>query len=271
VTPSKGALAPTASGIDTLDTLAVHRHYLNITPLPAGCPLAAADVNGDSMITTLDALAIQRFYIGRTFGTASVGQHKFSPVSRSYPAISSDQTGQNYDALIVGDVAGPFVNRQGGALRNITSGDSNQPSTMSVAISLPEVSRGQSKINNRAAAVTSSFVDAKDNLVGFQGDFTFDERVVTFQNEPVQKAGLTGGNWSVKGNVLPGAGPIRTLRVSAFSTDFTPLTGSGPLFELKLSKVSKTAQGTQLIWAAQPNDFIFIDGERNVHRPINAR
>jgi hypothetical protein len=37
-------------------------------------------------------------------------------------------------------------------------------------------------------------MDAKNKLVRYRRGFTFDERVVTFQSEPVQKAGLTGGN-----------------------------------------------------------------------------
>ena len=85
--------------------------------------------------------------------------------------------------------------------------------------------------SNFITAVKTSEIDAKNKLVGFQGDLTFDERVVTFQSEPVQAAGLTGTNWNVTGNVLAGAGPIRTLRVSAYSNDFTPLSGSGTLFE----------------------------------------
>ena len=54
--------------------------------------------------------------------------------------------------------------------------------------------------------VTTTAVDAKNNLVGFQGDFTFDERVVTFHGEPVQKAGITGGNWNVSRNVSAWSG-----------------------------------------------------------------
>ena len=99
-------------------------------------------------------------------------------------------------------------------------------------------------------------------IVGFQGDFTFDERIVTFQSPPVQKAGLTGGNWNVSGNVLPGAGPIRTLRISAYSNDLTPLSGSGTLFELRMTRVSKADQSTQLLWAAPPDNFIFIDTDQ---------
>src|SRR5438477_9013206 len=45
--------------------------------------------------------------------------------------------------------------------------------------------------------VASSNIDAGLNLVGFQGDFTFDQTVVSFSNPPLQKAGLTAGNWNV--------------------------------------------------------------------------
>jgi hypothetical protein len=83
----------------------------------------------------------------------------------------------------------------------------------------------------------------------------------------VQNAGITGGNWNVSGNVLPGAGPIRTLRLSAYSNDFTPLSGSGTLFELRMSKVSQAVQGTQLLWAPPPDQFIFIDADLNTQKP----
>ena len=118
----------------------------------------------------------------------------------------------------------------------------------------------------------TSAIDAKNNLVGFQGDFTFDERVVTFQSEPVQKAGITGGNWNVSGNVLPGTGPIRTLRVSAYSNDFTPLSGSGTLFELRMGPSgSHSAVATHpLIWAAPPDQFIFIDADLKTQSAGNA-
>ena len=135
-------------------------------------------------------------------------------------------------------------------------------------IALPDVVVDQSR-TNVIAAVTASAIDARNNLVGFQGDFTFDERVITFEREPVQKAGLTGGNWNVSGNVLDGAGPIRTLRISAYSNDFTPLSGEGVLFELRITRVSKAAQSSQLIWAASPDHFLFIDADLKTQKPGN--
>src|SRR6266446_4928291 len=112
--------------------------------------------------------------------------------------------------------------------------------------------------------VTSINIDASLNYVGFQGDFTFDQTVVSFSSPPLQKAGLTGGNWNVTGSVLPGAGPTRTVRVSAFSNDFTPLSGSGTLYELRMLRVSgMPGASTALTWAPAPDNFFFIDGDLN--------
>jgi hypothetical protein len=109
ITPTKPALPPGSNGINTVDVVAVQRHFLNITLLPPGCRLTAADVNGDSNINTIDVIAIQRFFLGSSTGIANTGKYSFNPATRSYPTVSSDQTNQNYDALVFGDVASPFV------------------------------------------------------------------------------------------------------------------------------------------------------------------
>ena len=87
----------------------------------------------------------------------------------------------------------------------------------------------------------------------------------------MQNAGLTAGNWNVSGNILPGPGPIRTLRVSAYSNDVTPLSGSGTLFELRMKGVSHIGQRSQLLWAAPPDEFIFIDSDLKVHGAAEPR
>ncbi len=111
VTPTKASLAPASAGINTVDVVAVQRHFLNITPIPPGCGLTAADVNGSATIDTSDVIAIQRFSLGLTTGIANVGKYQFTPVNRSYPGVSNDQTAQNYNALVLGDVASAFVHR----------------------------------------------------------------------------------------------------------------------------------------------------------------
>ena len=228
----------------------------------------AADVSGDVLVNTVDLIAIQRFFLGLTTGIANTGKYQFSPASRSYPVITSNQATQNYDTLVFGDVVSPFAERASspsptGVVEDKPAGEVLPTVT---AITLPEVTidRSQGDFNT---AVTTTVIDAKNNLVGFQGDFTFDQRVITFQSEPVQKAGITGGNWSVSGNVLAGTGPIRTLRISAYSLDFKPLAGSGTLFELRMARVSQAAQSAPLSWSAPPNQFIFIDADLKTQPP----
>jgi hypothetical protein len=124
VTPTKAALAPSSAGIDTVDVVAVQRHFLNLgTPL-SGCRLTAADVNADTGIDTVDVIAVQRFFLGLSTGIANTGKYQFNPVSRSYPGVVSNQTGQNYDALVFGDVASGFVYRPGGGA-DINANDLN--------------------------------------------------------------------------------------------------------------------------------------------------
>jgi hypothetical protein len=106
---NNAALAPGSAGINTVDVIAVQRHFLNVTPIPPGCRLTAADVNGSNGVDTVDVVAIQRFFLGLSTGIANIGKYKFNPVTRSYPGVVSDQTGQNYHALIFGDVASGFV------------------------------------------------------------------------------------------------------------------------------------------------------------------
>ena len=108
VTPSKAPLAPGSSGINTVDVIAVQQHFLGVTPL-TGCRLAAADVNGDGRVDNIDVTAINRFYLGHSTGIGNTGTYKFIPISRTYTGVLTNQPAQNYDTLVFGDVASPFV------------------------------------------------------------------------------------------------------------------------------------------------------------------
>ena len=100
---------PGSAGINTVDVIAIQRHFLFLgTPL-AGCRLAAADVNSSAAVDTVDVIAVQRFFLIMPTGTANVGKYRFSPVNRSYAGGVGDQTGENYNTLIFGDVAAPFA------------------------------------------------------------------------------------------------------------------------------------------------------------------
>src|SRR5207237_1973248 len=104
VKPAQSAFSRGASGIDTADVLGVRRHFLGIALL-SGCDATAADVNDDLTVDTVDVLAIRRFYLGLNTGTANVGKWRFNPSSRSYDSLAASRSGQNYDALVIGDIS----------------------------------------------------------------------------------------------------------------------------------------------------------------------
>ena len=138
---------------------------------------------------------------------------------------------------------------------------------MPVTIAMP-MTTVDTNTSNFIQPVTASIIAATYNLTGFQGDLIFDSTVVSFQNPPVTATGLTASNWTVSANVLPGGGPTRTLHLSASSNTMTPLSGAGTLFNFYLSRVSNTpGTSCDLMWAASPNDFAFLDTGSNRRAP----
>ena len=108
VTPTKAARPPGSAGIDTRDVIFLIHHHFPPPPL-LDCRFTAADVNGVGGINTVDVIAIQRFVLALTTGIANTGKYQFNPVNRSYSGIVTNQTGQNYDTVVFGDVAPPYV------------------------------------------------------------------------------------------------------------------------------------------------------------------
>jgi hypothetical protein len=70
----------------------------------------AADVNGDAAVRMNDAMQIARYAVDlEGSGTNKAGDWIFDPPQRSYTNLQTDQTGQNYVAVIRGDVDGGWA------------------------------------------------------------------------------------------------------------------------------------------------------------------
>jgi hypothetical protein len=126
VVPSKAPRLPGSVGINTVDTIAIQRHFLLIVPIPPGCRLSAADAVVNGTINTQDVIATQRFFIGYTSGTGSVGQYKFTPTSSTYSNLGSSSV-TNYSMYVVGDVSNPFVTRPQEAWPNAAKQNEEDP------------------------------------------------------------------------------------------------------------------------------------------------
>ncbi|HEX8399812.1 MAG TPA: dockerin type I domain-containing protein, partial [Pyrinomonadaceae bacterium] len=73
--------------------------------------ILAADANGDGNITPFDATLILRYIAAgaSNANTGQVGNWKFDPVSRPYQPLNNSVSGENYTAILIGEVNGNWT------------------------------------------------------------------------------------------------------------------------------------------------------------------
>jgi hypothetical protein len=109
VTPQKTG---SVNGITPFDATLI----LRCVAAGANCALSenqriAADTNNDNSITPFDATLILRFVAanGQTTATGQTGAWKFIPNLRNYNAMLNSLSGENYTAILVGEVNGNWT------------------------------------------------------------------------------------------------------------------------------------------------------------------
>jgi leucyl aminopeptidase len=101
-------LAKTGSvnGINSLDAARIQQYLVGLTTLSAAQSLAA-DTDNNGIINSLDATRIQQYLVGIPSQNI-IGQWKFLPSIRQYNALSANLTGENFEAVLVGEVSGDW-------------------------------------------------------------------------------------------------------------------------------------------------------------------
>ncbi|MFN0278239.1 MAG: autotransporter-associated beta strand repeat-containing protein [Pyrinomonadaceae bacterium] len=104
VTPTKTG---GANSITSFDAARVSQHAAG-SALLSGNQLLVADVSNNGSISSFDAGQIARYVTGvPPFGIT--GNWKFVPVNRSYASITGTINGEDYSALLMGEVSGNWV------------------------------------------------------------------------------------------------------------------------------------------------------------------
>jgi hypothetical protein len=106
VTPSK--IGSVNGAISSFDAGKIALHVAGTTLL-TGNQLIVADVSGNGTISSFDAGQIARYTAGLA-GSGSAGSWIFMPAKRSYESVTSSITGEDFVALLMGDVSGNWVN-----------------------------------------------------------------------------------------------------------------------------------------------------------------
>ena len=105
-------VSPTKSGeinggISSFDAGRVAQHAAG-TFLLNGNQLIVADVSGNGTISSFDAGQIARFVAGVP-GSGATGNWVFNPPNRAYTSINGSITGEDYSALLMGEVSGNWT------------------------------------------------------------------------------------------------------------------------------------------------------------------
>ncbi|HEX9004389.1 MAG TPA: putative Ig domain-containing protein [Blastocatellia bacterium] len=215
------------SGITSFDASLVAQHVAGLTTLTS-CQQTAGDASNNGSLASFDASLIAQFAAGITAAGSVANTWKFVPANRVHQTVNGNLTGQNFDAVLVGDVSGNWT----------PSGNSPSRPVVQIPVSLPMLSAAS------GAGVTIPITVgnlAGQNITAYDLDLVFDPGVLQPQASPLDGAGTLSSGMTLTPNVMTGR-----LRISAFG--ISALSGSGTLLNLKFNVVGVAGNSTPLTW-----------------------
>jgi len=246
VTPTKTG---DVNSISNLDASRIAQHIVGLTTLSAN-QLIAADTSGNGVVGALDAAYIAQF-VASIPNPSITGTWKFLPASRSYPNVLTNQTNQNYSAVLVGEVTGNWnptgvlqaeflstlstekvESRQ--AIEEVKNRQKNDDQTAVEAVKVTARSRAESGEQKTAEHLTIELAAKEttgEGILAYQFDLLYDAGQIAPQADACEIAEtISRGMTAICGMSEPGV-----LKVAVFGT--TPLTGEGTLLKLNFKTV----------------------------------
>jgi hypothetical protein len=238
VTPSKTSDVSAISGFDSA-LIAQHVVAL-ITLTPAQA--AAADVSENAVITSFDAALIARFVVSLP-DAGITGTWKFNPANRSYANVEANQPGQDFGAILMGEVSGDWT-----APTMFAASEKNQAAPeATVSVSIPNKNVQQNE--NFEVLVTVGDTTGQ-GIISYQFDLLYDPAILQPQAMPIDASGTMSSGMSITpNNPSPGL-----LKVVAFQA--TPISGSGTLLKFKFNAIGSPLSNSALTW----QNFMFNEG-----------
>ncbi len=233
VTPSKpGQQCGTFNGIFSVDAAKVSQYVVGLRTFNAN-EQQAAMVAGLGFISSFDAALIARRVVGLcTEPTNLGGQWVFTPANRIYPSVTSTIEGENYTAILMGDVDGDW-NPLGPRRPAAPAADDQD----AIRASLPTVvSRAGEAVE---VPLTLSKLDGT-GITAYQFDVEYDPEVIEPAEIAADLAGTHSANLSVVHNVAK-AGLLKVAVYGAF-----PASGDGTYINLRFRAIGKAGSTTPL-------------------------
>lgn len=228
VTPTK--TGGTNGSITSFDAAKIAQHVAGVGVL-TGNQFVVADVSGNGALSSFDAGQVARYVVG-TSGFGSTGSWIFKPVNKVYQSVTANLTGEDYSALLMGEVSGNWTNT---AARPKGLGKSESP----VEVKLPNLVMPIGK--EIVLPVMVQGIVGK-GVISYEFDLRYDPSVMQPRVDPVDIRGTISRGLSVVTNATePGL-----LRVVAYGP--MPIDGNGVLLNLRFISVGKTHARSPLIW-----------------------
>jgi hypothetical protein len=258
VTPSK--VGGTNTAINSFDAARIAAHVAGISNL-SGNQFVAADVSGNGLIQSFDAALIARF-VTTTPGWGATGTWKFftvsnvpfpvgsTPTSRTYPSLTGDLIGQDYTAILMGEVSGNWTNtgaRPADRMQKAAAEGSGP--VQGLTIEAPNV---VSEADKQIVIPVRIDHAADRSIVSYEFNLRYDPSVIRPVGDGVETVGtLSRGLNAVANPSEPGL-----IRVAVYGP--LPIEGDGILLNLRFIAVGASGSVSPLIW----EHVLFNDGER---------
>jgi hypothetical protein len=207
-----------------------------------GNQLIVADVSGNGIVTSFDAAQIAG-YVVQLPTTGSTGNWIFNPGNRTYTAVNTDITGEDYTALLMGEVSGNW--------------NEIAPSPARFAIGVGPERIASAKLPQLVTPADSEVIipvsvqgTKNKGIIAYEFDLRYDPSVIQPQANPVDLAGTLSSTLSAVANPKePGL-----LRVAVYGT--MPISGNGVLLNLRFTAVGAPGSVSPLTWER----LMFNDG-----------
>lgn len=237
VTPSK--TGGTFSGLSGLDSALIAQFVVGLTSLNA-TQQTVADVSGTGGITSFDAALIAR-YVAALPNSGSSGTWRFTPVNIVYPNVNTNFSGQDYTALLMGDVTGNWFDPS--ATRLLPVIYKGRP----IRVTIPEVSA----VRGAGVTVPINISDSTGKgILSYEFDLSYDPAVLEIADNATDTVQtLSDGRFVTVNTTTPGM-----IKVVVFGA--SEISGEGALLNLRFNAVGDVGSTTALTW----ENFNFNEG-----------
>jgi len=229
VTPSK--IGEQNNYVSSYDAALIAQHVAG-PPYPqlTGNQLIVADVSGNGLITSFDAGEIMNWVVLLS-PTGSTGNWIFNPDNRTYPSVISDITGEDYSALLMGEVSGDWNSSL--PIRPVLGPE------RTAAVALPKL---VTPSDEEVVIPISVQGISNKGVVSYQLNLRYDPAVIQPQTNPIDLTGTVSERLTAVAN---GSEP-GLLRVAVYGT--MPIALDGVLMNLRFTAVGAPGTISPLTW-----------------------